>query len=157
MDNATLVPASLIKLYDPANDVHNTDDVRPSGNKVDFRQDSDVKPYVTIDIDQEGKPRSSANVVGVRINGNLRTVKLYKKVSDYEDDWEPLIEGPVDVTDKPINIPNEQVGKLKVVPETSTPELEPGHFVFSIDVAICAYGVGKYALGILYIMYLCYT
>ena len=145
MDNTTLVPKNLITYHDPGNDVHDVTDVRPGGNRVDFWQDRDDKPYVVIDIDQPGQPHSHATVVAVKIlNGNLETVRLYKKATDTDKDWVPLVAGAVSVTNEAIHIPGEQVGMLKVVPETNIPDVDAEHFIFSVDVAVCEYGVGEY-------------
>ena len=122
------------------------DDVRPDGDKIDFWQDRDEKPNVVIDIDAEDEPHSYANVYAIKIiNYNLETVTFYKKAVDSDKDWTPLFNGPVDlgVTGDEILLPGgEQIGMLKIEPQSST-ELEPEHFIFSVDIAVCSYGIGK--------------
>ena len=146
MGDDKAVPASLISIYDPEDLVkHDDDDARPGDKKLKFYKMEHEKPSVTVDIDQKGHPHSYAVVHAIQINnGNIETVNIYKKTTDDDETWTKIYTGDVPANGEIILSSGEQMGMIKVEPETNDEDSEePEYYIFDFDVAVCAYGTGK--------------
>ena len=146
MGDDKAVPTSLISIYDPEDLVkHDVDVARPGDKKLKFYKMEHEKPSVTVDIDQKGHPHSYAVVHAIQINnGNIETVNIYKKTTDDDETWTKIYTGDVPANGEIILSSGEQMGMIKVEPETNDEDSEePEYYIFDFDVAVCAYGTGK--------------
>ena len=146
MGDKETVPSSLISIYDPEGLVkHDIDDARPGDKKLEFYKMEHEKPSVTVDIDQKGHPHSYAVVHAIKINnGNIETVNIYKKSTDADKTWTKVYTGGVPPTGELILSSGEQMGMIKVEPETNDEDSDkPEYYIFDFNVAVCAYGYGK--------------
>ena len=145
MGDKQTVPNSLISIYDPEGLVkHDVDVARPGDKKLEFYKMETEKPSVTVDIDQKGHPHSYADVYIVKINnGNIETVNIFKKTTDADKTWTKVYTGEVPANGEITLAGGEQMGLIKIEPETGSEDIKPEYYVFDFDVAVCAYGTGK--------------
>ena len=143
------VPKSHITINDPEPGAeHDADSARPSHeNKLKFAKFPTGKPSVIVDIDDEGIAHSYATVFAVKIyNENLETVSISRKETDDVKEWTVVYNGTIP-SDGTIMLPEgEQMGKIKIVPETGSETHMNEWLVFNFDVAVCKYGSGEYYL-----------
>ena len=142
------VPTTHISIYDPEPEAtHDVEKARPINQKLRFARFPTGKPSVTVDIDQKDHPHSFATVFAVKIyNDNLETVNIYKKETDDDETWTKVYTGTIPSNGEIMLPTGEQMGMIKVEPETGSETKDVEFYVFNFDVAVCEYGYGEYAL-----------
>ena len=145
MNSTKSVPESHISIYDPETRAkHDVNHARPNQDKLRFYRYPPNKPSVTVDIDHEGYAHSYATVFAIKIyNDNLETVNIYKKETDDDDTWTKVYNGPIPSNGEIMLPTGEQMGMIKIEPDTGSETRDNEYYVFNFDVAVCEYGFGK--------------
>ena len=147
MNSTTTVPESHISIFDPELGAqHNVNDARPINEMLKFYrlQTNEPKPSVTVDIDHKDYPHSFATVFAVKIyNDNLETVNIYKKETDTDETWNKVYTGTIPSNGEIMFPTGEQMGMIKIEPETGSETKHNEKYIFNFDVAICEYGISK--------------
>ena len=142
------VPEDHISIYDPEPEsTHDVNRARPTHPMLRFARFPTGKPSVTVDIDHKDHPHSFATVFAVKIyNDNLETVNIYKKETDIDETWTKVYTGAIPTNGEIMLPTGEQMGMIKIEPETGSETKDNEFYIFNFDVAVCEYGYGEYAL-----------